>query len=95
VVATIEQLTCSPARTSEDRITIFASAGCALTCPSKPCYLSFSNFNKGGGGEFQRSQMFKERELEGMVEFQLQPYINREFHRFKLLRARSGGMTGY
>jgi hypothetical protein len=39
--------------------------------------------------------MFKERELEGMVEFQLQPYINREFHRFKLLRARSGGMTGY
>jgi hypothetical protein len=80
---------------AKDRITLFANAGCALTCPSKLCYLSISKFNKGNGGEFQCSQMFKERKLEGMVDFPLQPYIDRGFHRFKLLRARPGGMTGY
>jgi len=80
---------------AKDRITLFANAGCALTCPSKLCYVSISNINKGKGGEFQCSQMFKKRELEGMVDFPLQPYIDRGFHRFKLLRARPGGMTGY
>jgi hypothetical protein len=83
---------------AKDRITLFANAGCALTCPSKLCYLSVSKINKGKGGEFQCSQlpqMFKERKLEGMVDFPLQPYIDRGFHRFKLLRARPGGMTGY
>jgi hypothetical protein len=39
--------------------------------------------------------MFKERKLEGMVDFPLQPYIDRGFHRFKLLRARPNAMTGY
>ena len=33
----------------KDRITIFANAGCALTCPSKLCYLSISKINKGKG----------------------------------------------
>ena len=80
---------------TKDRITLFANAGCALTCPSKLCYVSLSKINKGKGGKFQCSQMFKERELEGMVDFPLQPYIDRGFHRFKLLRARPNGMTGY
>ncbi|MFQ5983718.1 MAG: hypothetical protein ACE5KS_10145 [Woeseiaceae bacterium] len=80
---------------AKDRITLFANAGCALTCPSKLCYLSLSKINKGKGGEFQCSQMFKERELLGMVDFPLQPYIDLGFHRFKLLRARPGSMTGY
>jgi hypothetical protein len=80
---------------AKDRITLFANAGCALTCPSKLCYVSISEINKGKGGEFKCSQMFKERELEGMVDFPLQPYIDRGFHRFKLLRARPGGMTGF
>ncbi len=79
----------------KDRITIFANAGCALTCPSKLCYLSISKINKGKGGEFQCSQMFKDRKLEGMVDFPLQPYIDRGFHRFKLLRSRPNRMTGY
>jgi hypothetical protein len=80
---------------AKDRITLFANAGCALTCPSKLCYPSLSKINKGKGGEFQCSQPIKHRELEGMVDFPLQPYIDRGFHRFKLLRARPGGMTGY
>jgi hypothetical protein len=80
---------------AKDRITLFANAGCALTCPSKLCYMSFSKINKGKGGEFQCSQMFKEAELRGMVDFPLQPYIDLGFHRFKLLRTNPSGMTGY
>jgi len=80
---------------AKDRITLFANAGCALTCPSKLCYLSISRINKGKGAEFQCSQNIKKRELEGMVDFPLQPYIDLGFHRFKLLRARPGGMTGF
>ena len=80
---------------AKDRITLFANAGCALTCPSKLCYQSISKINKGKGGEFQCSQPIKDRELLGMVDFPLQPYIDLGFHRFKLLRGRPGGMTGY
>jgi len=80
---------------AKDRITLFANAGCALTCPSKLCYLSISKYNSGRGGKFQCSQMFKDRRLEGMVDFPLQPYVDRGFHRFKLLRSRPYGMTGY
>ncbi len=80
---------------AKDRITLFANAGCALTCPSKLCYPSISKMNKGQDAEFQCSQMIKERGLEGMVDFPLQPYIDLGFHRFKLLRARRGGMTGF
>jgi len=80
---------------AKDRITLFANAGCALTCPAKLCYLSVSKINKGNGGEFQCSQPIKQRKLEGMVDFPLRPYIDLGFHRFKLLRARPGSMTGY
>ena len=80
---------------AKDRITLFANAGCALTCPSKLCYPSLSKINKGKGGEFQCSQPIKQRDLLGMVDFPLEPYIDRGFHRFKLLRARPGGLTGW
>jgi hypothetical protein len=80
---------------AKDRITLFANAGCALTCPSKICYPSISKMNKGKGGEFQCSQPIKGRDLLGMVDFPMQPYIDLGFHRFKLLRARPGSMTGY
>jgi hypothetical protein len=80
---------------AKERITLFANAGCALNCPSKLCYLSISRINKGKGGKFQCSQKLKKRELEGMVDFPLQPYIERGFHRFKMLRARRHGMTGF
>ena len=80
---------------AKDRITLFANAGCALTCPSKLCYPSFSRFNKGKGGEIQCSQSIKERDELGMVDFPLQPFIDLGFHRFKLLRASPDSMTGY
>ena len=80
---------------AKDRVTLFANAGCALTCTSKLCYLSFSTLNKGKGGEFQCALMFKDRELMGMVDFPLQPYIDLGFHRFKLLRPQPSGETGF
>jgi hypothetical protein len=79
----------------KDRITLFANAGCALTCPSHLCYMSFSKANKGQGGEFQCSMMYKERDVDGMVDFPLQPYIDLGFHRFKLLRANASGLTSF
>jgi len=79
----------------KDKITLFANAGCALTCPSRICYASISKINKGRGGEFQCSQPLKDRDLHGMVDFPLEPYIKLGFHRFKLLRARPHAMTGF
>lgn len=82
---------------AKERIILFANAGCALRCPSPLCYRSISQYNKGDGGDFQCSRPLKSREVLGMVDFPLQPYIDRGFHRFKLLRARPGpGLTtGY
>ena len=79
----------------KDKITLFANAGCALTCPSKLCYLSFSQMNKGNGGEFNCALMYKERDVFGMVDFQLKPYVDLGFHRFKLLRPNTAGLTGF
>jgi hypothetical protein len=80
---------------NKDKITLFANAGCALTCPSRICYPSISKINKGRGGTFQCSQPIKDRDLLGMVDFPLEPYIELGFHRFKLLRARPNSMTGF
>jgi hypothetical protein len=79
----------------KDKITLFANAGCALTCPSRMCYASISELNKGRGGEFKCSQPIKKRDMLGMVDFPLEPYIELGFHRFKLLRARPNSMTGF
>jgi len=80
----------------KQRITLFANAGCAYTCPSTTCYASVSKINKGdGSGEFKCSRSMKEREALGMVDFDLEPLIELGFHRFKLLRARPGKMTGF
>jgi hypothetical protein len=79
----------------KERIVLFANAGCALTCPSKLCYPSISRFNKYTGAQFECSQPIKERDLFGMVDFPLEPYVEMGFHHFKLLRARPNAMTGY
>ena len=79
----------------KDKITLFANAGCALTCPSKTCYVSLSKINKGLNTKFRCSRELKERELHGMVDFPLEPYVKLGFHRFKLLRARPGSITGF
>jgi hypothetical protein len=80
---------------NKDRITLFANAGCALTCPSKICYVSISKYNKALTGEFKCSQPLKQRELLGMVDFDLEHLRELGFSRFKLLRSRPGGKTGY
>lgn len=77
------------------RITLFANAGCAFTCPSKTCYASISKMNKFTGAPFLCSQSTKEREHLGMVDFPLEPLIQLGFRQFKLLRGRPGGMTGF
>jgi len=81
---------------NKDRITLFANAGCAFTCPSRTCYVSVSKINKGDSNqEFQCSRSIKERESLGMVDFDLKPLRELGFHRFKLLRARPGKLTGF
>ena len=78
------------------RITLFANAGCAFTCPSKTCYVSVSKINKRAGEQaFQCSQSLKERELLGMIDFDLEPLVRMGFHSFKLLRPAPGRMTGF
>jgi len=80
---------------AKDRITLFANGGCALTCPSKLCYPSFSEINKGKGGEFKCALMYKDRNLTSMTDFPLQPLIDLGFKRFKLLRAKPSNLTGF
>lgn len=80
---------------NKDRVTLFANAGCALTCPSKICYVSISKYNKALSGAFKCSQPLKQRDMLGMVDFDLQKLAALGFSRFKLLRSRPGGMTGY
>ncbi len=80
---------------NKDRITLFANAGCALTCPSRLCYVSVSNFNKAGIGQFKCSQPIKDREIRGMIDFDLVHFQELGFSRFKVLRARASGLTGH
>jgi hypothetical protein len=81
---------------NKQHITLFANAGCALTCPSKICYVSVSRANRGDeGAEFQCSQKLKERNLIGMHDFDLGYLQSLGFSRFKLLRPRKGNMTGF
>jgi hypothetical protein len=77
-------------------ITLFANAGCALTCPSKICYPSVSKANKVGDNSlFRCSQKLKDRNVIGMHDFDLDYLQSLGFERFKLLRPRQGNMTGY
>ncbi|MBL8536431.1 MAG: hypothetical protein JNM59_03415 [Hyphomonadaceae bacterium] len=80
---------------NKERVTLFANAGCALTCPSKTCYVSVSKINKTGAGDFVCSQSLKDREMLGMIDFDLDRLTALGFHRFKLLRARPGNKTGH
>jgi len=80
---------------NKERIRLFANAGCALTCPARICYKSVSRMNKFNGGDFRCSQPLKERELRGMVDFDIDHLIELGFRRFKLLRARPGAKTGF
>lgn len=81
---------------ARDRITLFANAGCAFTCPSKICYVSISKLNRGDDGAvFRCSQSIKERDLLGMIDFDLEPLVEMGFRSFKLLRSTPGKMTSF
>ena len=80
----------------KENITLFANAGCALTCPSKICYPSVSKANKVSDNSlFRCSQKLKERNTVGMHDFDLEKLRAMGFERFKLLRPRKGNMTGF
>lgn len=80
---------------ARDRITLFANAGCAFTCPSRICYVSISKMNKDTPeAGFSCSQSIKERDQLGMIDFDLEPLVDLGFRSFKLLRAAPGAMTG-
>lgn len=81
---------------TKKNITLFANAGCALTCPAKICYPSISKANKVGDYTlFRCSQKLKERNTIGMFDFDLDYLQSLGFERFKLLRPRQGNLTGY
>ena len=81
---------------AKHRVTLFANAGCAFTCPSKTCYVSISKSNKGDPKQpFTCSQSTKEREQLGMIDFELQPLLDMGFRSFKILRPAPGMMTGF
>jgi len=79
----------------KQRITLFANAGCALTCPSKICYPSFSKANKFTGETTSCSFSLRPRELYGMLDFDLEKLSALGFERFKMVRTRSHGLTGF
>ena len=80
----------------KSRITLFANAGCALTCPSKICYPSVSKANKTiTGGRLLCSVPLKARNAIGMVDFDLDQLGALGFSRFKMLRERVGAGSGY
>lgn len=78
------------------RITLFANAGCALTCPSRGCYPSVSRANK----DFDSKRLIcsvplKARTAMGMVDFDLDHLGELGFSGFKMLRERVGAGSGY
>lgn len=80
----------------KSRITLFANAGCALSCPSKICYPSVSKANKtANAAQLLCSVPFKTREAMGMVDFDLDQLGALGFSRFKMLRERPGAGSGY
>ena len=79
----------------KQRITLFANAGCALACPARICYPSFSNANKGTGEPTRCSFDTRPRDLLGMIDFDVEHLRSLGFHRFKLLRSRNHGLTGF
>lgn len=80
----------------KQRITLFANAGCAFNCPAKICYQTISGMNKfNGATTFRCSKATMPREELGMVDFDLKKLSSMGFKRFKLLRVKPGGITGF
>ena len=83
--------------TNKPSITLFANAGCAYNCPAKICYTYVSRENKYNGKDsgLDCSKSIAEREVLGMVDFDLNVLGSLGFTRFKLLRSNPFAKTGY
>ena len=94
----------------KQRVTLFGNAGCALTCPARMCYARISKINKLRGARnplrrlwgyavgivlIECSQKKIRRRMRGVVDFDIRPLVDMGFRRFKMLRARPGGKTGF
>ena len=78
-------------------ITLFANAGCAYNCPAKICYTYLSRVNKYNGQDagLDCSKTIAERDVLGMVDFDLRRLATLGFSRFKLLRGNPTIQTAY
>jgi hypothetical protein len=94
----------------KSRITLFANAGCALTCPARICYRAISRINRLTGSsrwyvrlagypyfvlKVQCSQNRLYRKQRGNISFNLDKLVELGFHRFKVLRPRAHGKSCY
>jgi hypothetical protein len=83
----------------KNKITLFANAGCAFNCPAKICYRIISRVNKFDGYRSPEgrgcSKATVPRPALGVVDFDIPKLISLGFSRFKLLRSRPGGITGF
>lgn len=79
----------------KERITLFANAGCAFNCPAKICYHAISKMNKFADAPFKCSKTTIPRQELGMIDFDLARLSSMGFKRFKLLRVKPGGITGF
>jgi len=76
----------------KDRIRLFLNIGCNFNCPARICYGSFSKMNRGDtNAKFQCSQLNNKKHISnGMIDFDIQKYIDIGYKNFKMLRERNG-----
>jgi len=83
----------------KDRMRLFLTIGCSYHCPGRVCYGSFSRMNRGDpDARFECSQMAHNKNYvpAGMVDFDMERYIEIGFRKFKMLRVKPSAIpTGY
>ncbi|MCG7945850.1 MAG: hypothetical protein N0C84_05830 [Candidatus Thiodiazotropha taylori] len=68
-----------------ERVRIFATGGCAASCPSRICYRSFSKYNKSLSGDLLCSMETKPRHFEGKVIYDLRIPKSLGYTKFKVV----------
>ena len=94
----------------KDRITLFAVAGCAYTCPARTCYRHVSRLNKFLMSKNPLTNILgfiifpfkigcsrrkRKRALLGMVDFDVQRYVSMGYSSFKVMRPNPLLRTGH
>ena len=83
----------------KDRMRLFLTIGCSYHCPGRICYGSFSRMNRGDAdAKFECSQMENKKNYvpAGMVDFDMEKYLEIGFSKFKMLRVKPSAIpTGY